>query len=135
MKKLILLLVLAVMLIVGSLVGLAQAESSVCPECDLYTHAGTVPYIVPADGGWWTGLAITNTGYETVICRFDYVGDSQVKRVDIPPKSVVTLMADVEKVSYAKVRSAVPLYISVMIGDGEMLQGYNFELQEIPDDE
>ena len=132
MKKIIVLVGLAVMLIVGSLVGLAKAEerNSVCPECDLYTHKAVIPYLAVADG-WWTGLAITNTTYDEVLCRIDYIGDYSVERFNVAQKSVFTFIADIKNTGYAVLRSTGAGYVSVMIGDENRLQGFCFDLLPI----
>lgn len=129
MKKIIVLCVLAVMLIVGSLVCFAYGEeSSVCPECELYTYAAVLPYLTASDSGWWTGLAITNTTSDDVLCRIDYVGDNSVERVDIAPRSIKTFVTELNSTSYANVRSTAPLYVTVLIADGKQMQGYNKQL-------
>lgn len=128
--------VFASLLVIFMLSGMAFCRTSpaagICPECDLYTYEVVLPYLTPSDSGWWTGLAITNASAEPALCRIDYVGDNSVERINIAPRSIVVIVADIEVTSYARVRSSVPLYITVMISDNQMLQGYVRQLDLIP---
>ena len=110
-----------------ALVVTASAEN-VCPECELYEYEAILPYIIPSETGWWTGIAVTNTGDVDVILRLDYLGDNSVQRVAVLAKGITTFVPDIEATSYARVRSIAPLYVTVMISNGQMMQGYNVQL-------
>ena len=103
----------------------AQSTAENCPECDLYTHEGFLPYLT-ADSGWWVGLAITNVSAEPALCRLDYIcanDENSVQRLDIAPHSIAEIVVDIKSTSYAKLRASGPLFFTVMTGNGQMLHG------------
>ena len=129
MKKIIVLLVLAVMLITGGLIGLARAEDGV-------TYRSTLPYTATQDGNWWTGLAVTNDNDQIVTCKILFLGGGDGVYMiikDIPPYSVKTMVLDVAAGAYLKLSADLPLFYTIMIGDGNMMQGFQGELLSAPD--
>ena len=83
--------------------------------------------------GWFNGVGVTNVGNDNILCRVDYICDNSVERFDVGRKSVFTFVADVKNTGYAKFRATGPGYVTVMIGDGRMMQGFLLEL--VPIDE
>ena len=112
---------------------LAGDESSVCPECDSYTHSVMLPYLASGPG-WWNGVAVTNPGYKSMSCRIDYISENAVNRFEVARKSVFSFVADVTQEGYAKVFATGPGTVTLMTGNGDMMQGFCFELVPIPVD-
>lgn len=130
MKKIIGLTILAVILLISTNLCAVQAND-VCPECNLYEYDCTLPYITPAEEGWWTGVVITNVKTEDALCRIDYVGDNSVERLDIAGRSQTVFIAPVTVTSYARIRSSGPLDIVTIISDNNVAYGYDRKLELI----
>ena len=134
MKRILITLTVVAILMTGLVLTLtASAEDSVCPECELSKYEAILPYIIPSETVWWTGIAVTNTGDRDVILWLDYLGDNSVQRVAVLAKGITTFVPDIGATSYARVRSVTPLYVTVMISNGQVMQGYNVQLIKLVD--
>ena len=131
MKKVLIALTLLLLLVVSAP---AIAQNSICPECNKYHFQTMVPY-APASRVMWTGIAFTNTTFDPVPVRLDYVGDyNGVDRIVVPQRSVFTYLTDNDEPCYIRIRSEIKLEIQSFMGNDVGLQGFALPMTKIPEE-
>lgn len=119
-----------VILLLAAIVGVAQAEERASYT---YPYEVVVPYLAVSEPGneWFNGIAVTNHTKESVWVQVWVVDGHRNIEFTLLAGEVETLLLEVDSPSYARVRSTGPVKVTVLIGNGMMLQGGYFDLMPI----
>ena len=110
----------------------AMAKSPICPECDQYHFQTMVPYS-PASSAMWSGIAFTNTSFNPVSVRLDYVGGyNGIDRIVVPERGVFTYLTKNDGPCYITIRSESRLKVQSFMGNDAGMQGFVWRMYRIP---